>query len=109
MTAPYTTLPDGTRRYAGGALYKPLAPEQRKNKINRPDDPDAVRFHTRWFIPLAKRLKPDHLRYMPETIPDEAAFDHMEKYGARHMCHVCARPQAMKHVRRWLRANGFTS
>jgi hypothetical protein len=92
-----------TRRYASGKTYTPLAPHERKIGVNRPDDPRAVRFHTRWFLPL--ELLPDRRRYMPETRPDSDAYEHMER-TALCMCEVCRRPAAERWRRKWLRDQG---
>ena len=79
---------DGTRVYSNYTRYRPLAPEERTNGINRPDDPRAVRFHTRWFLPL--ELLEDGARAMPETRPDAETLEHR----ALCRCDVCKRPQA---------------
>ena len=92
------TLPDGTRWYANGHYYKPLAPEQRKYGVNKPDDPDAVRFNGRWFLPL--QLLDDEQRVMPETRPDHVTLEHK----ALCKCDVCKRPAAAdwwRKRRRW--------
>lgn len=81
-------LPDGTHVYANYNRYKPLAPEQRKYGVNKPDHPEAVRFHTRWFVPL--ELLPEDARVMPETRPDDDTLRHR----AICRCQVCKRPQA---------------
>lgn len=81
-------LEDGTRVYADGHRYTPKRPEERVNGVNRPDDPRAVRFHTRWFLPL--ELVEDDLRVMPETRPDDQTLEH----GPLCACEVCRRPQA---------------
>lgn len=102
-----TTLPDGTRRYSNGTRYKPVPLEERKIGVNKPDDPNAVRFHGRWYLPLP--LKPDEQRrYMPETRPDSDAYDHMELYGVLHNCDVCARPAAMRWIKRWVKDKAAT-
>lgn len=59
-------LEDGTRVYSNYTRYKPMADAERTNKINRPDDPRAVRFHALWFLPL--ELLPDEEREMPDHI-----------------------------------------
>ena len=42
------------------------------------------------------------MRPMPETRPDDEAYDHMVKrFGCK--CDVCARPQAARWKRKWLR------
>ena len=65
--------------------YVKLRPEERKIGVNKPDHPDAVRFHTRWFLPLP--LIPDDERVDPETRPDVEGIDHKRKCK----CHVCRR------------------
>lgn len=79
------------RRYACGTTYTPVAPEDRRYGINKPDDPRAVRFHTKWFLPL--EVAPDEQRVMPETRPDTLAWDHRDK-TRRCKCEVCLRPEA---------------
>ena len=64
---PIRVLEDGTRVYANRMKYKPVPPEERVNGVNKPDDPRAVRFHTRWFLPLD--VLPDSKRIMPATYP----------------------------------------
>ena len=66
---PIRTEPDGTRVYADGHRYKPLEPHERKYKVNKPEHPEAVRFHGKWFVPL--ELVPDEQRVLPPTQPDE--------------------------------------
>lgn len=78
-------LPDGTRVYSGSEKYKPVAPEDRKYGVRRPDHPDAVRFHALWFEPLP--VLPDQERSMPETRTDEDAIHHRMLCE----CHVCTR------------------
>ena len=80
--------PDGTRVYSNYTRYTPLSEAERVNQVRRPDDPRAVRFHTRWFVPLD--LLPDEARVMPKTRPDSATLEH--RAGCR--CEVCRRPQA---------------
>lgn len=65
---PIRELEDGTRVYANYHRYRPLPSDQRKNGVNKPDDPRAVRFHTKWFLPLD--VLPDEQRDMPVTKPD---------------------------------------
>jgi hypothetical protein len=62
------TLEDGTRVYACGHTYKPMADSERKNKRHKPDDPRAVRLGQRWYLPLD--LLPDAERVLPETVED---------------------------------------
>lgn len=61
------TEDDGTRHYRCGHRYKPLAPEERKYGVRKPDDPRAVRFHGQWFLPL--EVLSDGERTMPATRP----------------------------------------
>lgn len=96
------TEPDGTRVYSNYTRYKPVPEEQRVYKRRKPDDPRAVRFRGDWFLPLL--FRPDELRYMPLTQPDENAYEHMVKFGARHNCEVCTRPAAKKWIRKWTNA-----
>lgn len=91
---PIKTLADGTRVYEGGHRYKPKALEDRKYGINKPDDPRAVRFHGRWFLPLD--VLPDEQRVMPATRPDEETLEHR----ALCQCDVCKRPAARELWRR---------
>lgn len=73
-------LPDGTvvYRYPSGDVqrYAPVAVDRRRT--GRTTEP-------------AVELLPVALRRLPETRPDEDAFDH--KYGCR--CRVCVRPAAL--------------
>lgn len=85
--------PDGTRVYSGYEKYKPIPLEERKYGINKPDDPRAVRFHGKWFLPMD--LVPLHLREMPETKSDEEAYEHGLKTQLCR-CEVCLRPEAQK-------------
>jgi hypothetical protein len=64
---PIRVLEDGTRVYANGHRYKPKTMAERKYGVNKPDDPRAVRFHTKWFLPL--EVLPDAQREMPVTRP----------------------------------------
>ena len=79
---------DGTHIYANYNRYRPLKPEERKYGVNKPDHPEAVRFHTQWFVPL--ELLDEAARVMPETRPDSATLDHR----ATCRCEVCKRPEA---------------
>jgi hypothetical protein len=65
---PIRTEADGTRVYINGHRYKPKAVEDRKYGVNKPDDPDAVRFYGRWFLPLP--VIPDEERVLPVTKAD---------------------------------------
>lgn len=87
---PIRTESDGTRVYVDGHRYKPLAPHERKNGVNKPEDPRAVRFYGDWFLPL--ELLDDEQRSMPATRPDEETLEH--KASCR--CEVCRRPQATR-------------
>lgn len=94
-------LEDGTRVYTNGVRYTPVPPADRVNGVNKPDDPRAVRFHGKWFVPLD--LLPDDRRQMPLTRPDDAALAHR----ALCACEVCKRPEAQILRRR--RANRVRS
>lgn len=85
---------DGRRVYKRGPSYMPLSPEERVNAVRKPDHPGAVRFHTRWFLPLV--LLPLEDRRMPETRPDDQTLEHR----ASCRCKVCRRPQAADVWRR---------
>ena len=91
---PIRQLADGTRVYAEGKRYRPVPPEERKNRVLRPDHPDAVRFHSAWFLPL--ETLQDEARAMPETRPDEQTLEHRVSC----VCEVCRRPQARAYWRR---------
>ena len=97
-------LEDGTRVYGRGERYKPVPPEKRKYGVNKPDDPRAVRFHGRWFLPLP--LLPDRRRRMPETRPDSDAYDHMST-NLLCRCDPCTRPSAERWRRKWRREHGL--
>ena len=64
---PIRTEADGTRVYASGHRYKPMADEDRTYKVRKPDHPDAVRWHTVWLLPLD--LLPVEERVLPATRP----------------------------------------
>ena len=54
----------------------------------------------RWLTPID--VLPDEQRTMPETRPDELAYDHMEKrFGCS--CDVCQRPAAARWKEKWRR------
>lgn len=93
-------LEDGTRVYASYHRYKPVPPEKRKYGVNKPDDPRAVRFHGKWFLPLPLLVGSD--RVMPETRPDTDAYDHMAT-NILCRCVPCMRPQAKRWRQKWLR------
>ena len=94
-------LSDGTRVYSNGTRYKPVAPEERKYAIRRPDDSGAVLYQGSWYSPLASL--DDEARIMPETRPDTDAYEHMGK-PRKCMCYVCRRPEAKRWKREWLRS-----
>lgn len=95
-------LEDGTRVYSNGISYKPVALEDRKIGINKPEDPRAVRYHGKWFLPLD--LLPEEERVKPETRPDTDAYDHMAT-NLLCRCQPCMRPQADRWRRAWRRKN----
>lgn len=101
---PIRELPDGTRLYYNGSKYKPKAPEERKTRRLKPDDPRAVRFGGKWFLPL--QLQPDDRRYMPLTRDDREAYDHMST-NLLCRCDVCRRPTAERWRRKWRRDRGL--
>lgn len=92
------TTEDGTRIYADYHRYTPKPLEERKYRINKPDDPRAVRFHGQWFLPL--ELLPDERREMPPTREDSEAYDHMS-ISVLCNCDVCRRPAAERWRRKW--------
>lgn len=95
---PIRTEPDGTRVYATGQRYKPRTLEERKYGVNKPDDPRAVRFHGKWFLPL--ELLPDEQRGpVPETRPDTDAYEH----SLLCQCDVCCRPEAVRWRRKQIK------
>ena len=94
MSGPVRVLEDGTRVYANGVRYRPVAPEERRKKVRKPEDPHAVRWYGEWLI--LPELVPDDVRSMPETVPDSEAYEHWrEKRWCR--CEICTRPES----RRW--------
>lgn len=101
---PVKVLEDGTRVYSTYHRYKPMADEDRTNKVRKPADPRAVRFHGTWFLPLD--LAPEQERQMPATRPDSDAYEHMSS-NTLCGCEVCSRPSAEKVRRRWRRDNGL--
>lgn len=103
---PVKVLSDGTRVYADYHRYKPKPAEDRVYGVNKPEDPRAVRFHGRWFLPLDVLADGD--RVMPETRPDTDAYEHMDRRGACG-CAVCSRPQAERWRSKWRRERGLQS
>ena len=101
---PVVELEDGTRRYSNYTRYIPVAERNRKYAIRKPQDPDAVRWHGEWFLPLP--LLSDGDRVMPETRPDTDAYDHASK-PRKCRCAPCQRPTAAYWQDRWRR--GLTS
>lgn len=99
-TGPIRIEADGTRVYAKGHRYKPMADADRTNKVRKPADPGAVRHYGNWYLPLP--LLPDDARILPETVPDEETLSHR----AACRCHVCRRPAAKElWSSRWRRKN----
>jgi hypothetical protein len=82
---------DGTRVYHSYHSYKPVPLEERKIGVNKPDHPEAKRFHGRWFLPLD--VLPEAERTMPETRPDTDGYRHVSK-PRRCKCYVCKRPES---------------
>lgn len=89
-------LADGTRIYSNHTRYTPVPEEQRKYMRNKPDDPRAVLWSSRWWLPLD--LLEDGDRSMPETRPDTDAYLHADK-PRKCRCAVCRRPES----KRWRR------
>ena len=61
----YKLLEDGTRVYSNGHKYRPVAVEDRKYAVNKPDSPTAFRVGGVWYEP--KEFLPDESREMPVT------------------------------------------
>lgn len=97
---PIRVLEDGTRVYSNGTRYKPKALEERKTRVLKPDDPRAVRWCGKWWLPM--ELVPEDERQMPETRPDSDAYEHM-KTTALCWCDVCRRPEAERWRKKWRR------
>ena len=97
---PIKILEDGTRVYSNGTRYTPKKNSERKYKVRKPDDPNAVMYNKEWFLPLV--LRPDDVRAMPQTRPDTSAYDHMEK-DRKCRCDVCRRPEAQVWKDKWTR------
>lgn len=93
MSGPVRVLEDGTRVYANGVKYKPVAPNIRRNKVRKPEHPNAVRWHGLWII--LPELRAEEARVLPETRPDTDAYEHWLK-GRGCKCEVCSRPESKK-------------
>lgn len=100
---PIQVLEDGTRLYANGVRYTPVASEVRKYQTRKPDHPDAVRWYGNWLLPL--ELIDDLARRFPETRPDTDAYDHMGN-GRACRCDVCTRPEAERWRTKWWKERG---
>lgn len=85
-------MDDGTHVYSNGYRYKKKPKHLRKYQINKPDDPRAVLWSSRWWLPL-DHLIDQELRVMPETRPDTDAYEHMMKRRPC-KCYVCIRPES---------------
>ena len=96
----YRVEPDGTRVYAKGHRYKPLADSERKYRRLKPADAQergAVRWSGRWWYPL--EVLPDAQRpRLPWTRPDEEAIGHELGCLCR-MCRTVPRVQRRKRAR----------
>ena len=103
MSGPVQILEDGTRVYSNYTRYTPVPKHLRKREVNKPDHPDAVRFHDQWFLPLD--VLPDDLRLAPETRPDTDAYEHMGR-GKLCTCAVCLRPEAQAWQTKWWKDRG---
>lgn len=101
---PIRVLPDGTRVYFNYTKYTPVPDDQRKYKRHKIDDERAVRWRGDWLLPL--ELLADGYREMPETMPDELAYEHI-KVNLQCRCRVCMRPQAKKYFSKWRREHGL--
>lgn len=93
----YRTEPDGTRVYAHGHRYKPLADDERKYGRRKPADAEergAVRFAGNWYLPLD--LLDEPVRTFPWTRPDEEAAEH--ELGC--LCYMCRSVPRVKRLKR---------
>ncbi len=91
---PIRVMEDGSRVYADYHRYVPVPEAERKYRRLKPDNPEAVYFAKRWWLPL--EVVPDEERVMPETRPDSLTLEHR----ARCTCEVCQRPGAAELWRR---------
>ena len=94
----YRTEADGTRVYAHGHRYKPLADDERKYGRRKPADAEergAVRFAGNWYYPLD--TLPDEARALPWTRPDEEAID-THVLGC--LCRMCTQVPRVKRKKR---------
>lgn len=97
---PIRVLEDGTRVYSNYVRRKPVPDHLRKYGRNKPDDPRAVLWSSRWWLPL--ELLPVEERTWPETRPDTDAYDHAAK-PRKCQCNVCKRPEARRWRNQWRR------
>jgi hypothetical protein len=97
---PIRVLDDGTRVYSNGVRRKPVPDSERKYGRRKPDDPRAVLWSSRWWLPL--EVLPLDDRLMPETRPDTDAYDHAAK-PRKCKCNVCRRPESKRWKNQWRR------
>lgn len=100
MRAHIKVLEDGTRVYSNYVRYVPVPEDERKYGRRKPDDPNAVFWSSRWWLPL--ELLPLADRLVPETRPDTDAYDHAGK-RRRCKCDVCRRPESRRWRNQWRR------
>lgn len=102
MIVDVTTSPTGIRTYTYSSgdvsRYMLVAPQDRTYSGPRYRGEAGAYVGSRWYPAIA--VLDDADRVLPETRPDEEAFDH--PYGCR--CQVCRRPDALY----WKRAKRFT-
>ena len=101
---PLYVQPDGTRVYRSYHRYTPVAPEDRVYGVRKPDDPRAVRWGGKWLLPLD--VLPDAERAMPDTRPDEEAYEHRGD-APKCRCDVCRRPAAKRWKEKYDRDHGY--
>lgn len=95
---------DGTVVYTSYGRYRPKKKEDRIYDVRQPDDPRAVRFWGSWYLPL--EVLPEGARRLPETRPDDVAYDHARK-PLPCPCEPCSRPTAEFWQRRyWVKFMG---